>query len=409
MTAKEIRTAHVRASNFFGGPEKQILGHAERLFRTPGLGIRPAVLSFDEKGRETELVSRARGAGVEARSIPCVTAYDPVQVLRLRKALIGWAADVVCTHDYRSSLLCRLALGGSDVSQVVFWRGVTRENAKVRLFHRMERRLLGSVSHVVVVSEEQRAFLIREGIPAGRVTLVPNAVDLPNAADLPYVADAANAGGAVGVTGAADAAGTVDRGHRPRRKRLEAAVGEMTARTVLATASRLSPEKGLSHLLDAMPEIMKRDSDVTLLVFGDGPLEGRLRAQAARLGCAERVIFAGLVPDFASLVGEVDVFVLPSLSEGLPNALLEAMAAARPVVAAGVGGVKDLVRNEENGLLVPPADGGALAAAILRLASDSGLALRLGRSARATVEASHSFARQCELLEKMYRGVCRRG
>ena len=385
MTASEIKAAHVRASNFFGGPEKQILGHAVQVLTTPARGIRVAVFSFDEKGRETELVARARSAGVEARSIPCVTAYDPGQVLRLRRALCEGAADVVCTHDYRSSLLCRLALRGSGVPQVVFRRGVTRENLKVKLFHRMESRLVSSVSHVVVVSQEQRAFLTGRGFPPGKVTLVPNAVGVPDA---------------VGEPGA---------GERPRRKRLESVVGELGARTVLAAASRLSPEKGLSHLLDAMPEILKQNGDITLLVFGDGPLKGRLRAQAARLGCAGHVRFAGLVPDFASLVGEADVFVLPSLSEGLPNALLEAMAASRPVVATGVGGVTDLVRNGENGLVVPPADSGALAGAVLRLASDFGLARRLGQSARATVEAGHSFARQCELLEKMYRGVCRHG
>jgi glycosyltransferase involved in cell wall biosynthesis len=310
---------------------------------------------------------------------------------------------VVCTHDYRSSLLCRLALRGSGVPQVVFWRGVTRENVKVKLFHRMERRLLSSVSHVVVVSQEQRAFLTGRGLPPGKVTLVPNAVDVPDA-----VGALGRAGGNEAEAGQ-HAPGGPGAGERPRRQKLEAVVGEQGARTLLVTASRLSPEKGLSHLLDAMPEILKQNSDVALLVFGDGPLRDRLRAQAARLDCAGQVRFAGLVPDFASLVGEADVFVLPSLSEGLPNALLEAMAAARPVVATSVGGVTDVVRNGENGLVVPPADSGALAAAVLRLASDSGLALRLGQSARATVEASHSFARQCELLEKMYRGVCRHG
>jgi len=395
VTVSEIKTAHVRASNFFGGPEKQILGHAVHVLRTPASGIRAVVFGFDESGREPELVARARGAGVEAHSIPCRTAYDPGQVLRLRRFISAAAPDVVCTHDYRSSLLCRLALRGSGVPQVVFWRGVTRENLKVRMFHRMERRVLRAVSHVVVVSQEQRAFLTGRGFPPAKVTLVPNAVDVRGAPG--------------GRNSGAWERGGGPAAERPRRTLLESVVGRLDARTVLATASRLSPEKGLSHLLDAMPAILERDADVTLLIFGDGPLMGRLRSQAARLGCAGRVRFAGLVPDFASLVAEVDVFVLPSLSEGLPNALLEAMAASRPVVATGVGGVTDLLRDGDNGLEVAPADSGALAAAVLRLVSDSGLARRLGQSARATVESGHSFAGQCELLERVYRGVSGHG
>jgi len=375
----EIRAAHVRASNFFGGPEKQILGHALYALRTPGTGIRAIVFSFDEKGRETELVARARAARIEARSIPCLTAYDPRQISRLRRSLEGVSPDVVCTHDYRSSLLCSLALRGSGVPQIAFWRGVTRENLKVRLFHRVERRVLEAVDHVVVVSKEQRSFLTGRGFPPEKVTLAPNAVDVQGPAG------------------------------PPQRRRLESIVGKLEGRTVLVTASRLSPEKGLSHLLDAMPRILRQNQDVTLLVFGDGPLRHRLSSQVERLGCAENVRFAGLVPDFASLVVEVDIFVLPSLSEGLPNALLEAMAASRPVVATSVGGVTDLLLDGENGLLVAPADSGALASAVLRLASDSELAGRLGQSAQATVRRTYSFAAQCELLDIVYRGVSKHG
>lgn len=405
MNVGEMRAMHVRASNFFGGPEKQILGHAVHAMRTPGSGIRVTVLSFGEKGRETELVTRARAAGLEARSIPCFTAYDPRQVGRLREAVSEAAPDVVCTHDYRSSVLCLLALGGSKVPQVVFWRGVTRENLKVRLFHRIERRVLAGVSHVVVVAQEQRTFLTGRGFPPGKVTLVPNAVDVPHAAG------ERDGGARWSETSGPREAGTSGENatsggtRRPRRERLESVVGALEARTVLAAASRLSPEKGVNQLLDAMPAILKKNRNVTLLIFGDGPLMVRLRSQAARLGCAEHVRFAGLVPDFASYVGEVDVFVLPSLSEGLPNALLEAMAASRPVVATSVGGVKDLLRDGENGLVVRPADSEALAAAVLRLASDPELASRLGRSARAAVAGSHSFARQFELLRNVYRGV----
>ncbi len=363
-----MRVLHVRASNFFGGPEKQILGQA-RAARAHQ--VETIVVSFLERGRECELVARARELGTVAYSVDCVSAYDPRQVTRLRRLLGRTCPDVVCTHDYRSTTLARIALYRLRIPHVAFWRGVTKEGLKVSLYYWLEQRFLRAVDHVVVVSGSQRSFLLVQGLPAHGVSLVPNSVDVVAGDGVPSVTISSLVEGAEG-------------------------------RTLLATAGRLSAEKGHAYLIEAMPRLIAARDDILLLVFGQGPMLERLQALAARLKCTSHVRFLGFVDDFASLVKSVNVFVLPSLSEGLPNVLLEAMAAARPIVATRAGGVVDVIRHEENGLLVAPGDSAALAAGILRLVSDAGLATRLADSAREAVRNSYSFEAQAEQLIKIY-------
>ena len=136
---------------------------------------------------------------------------------------------------------------------------------------------------------------------------------------------------------------------------------------VCGTVARLHPQKGIRHLIDAFALLRADFPDLKLLVVGDGPERANLANQATALGVSQDVIFAGQKNPPVHCLRLMNVFVLPSLYEGFPNALLEAMAALVPVVASDVGGVGELVRHEENGLLVPPGSPSTLADAIRSL------------------------------------------
>jgi glycosyltransferase involved in cell wall biosynthesis len=387
---------HVRASNFFGGPEKQIVQHLLLLRESSTQAV---LCSFDEAGKETELVTRARELGLASVSVPCTSAYDPRQIFRLRTLFLAKRPHIVCSHDYRSNLLCRLAARGLGVAQVAFWRGTTRENLKVRFYHWAERRLLRAAAHVVVVSKEQRDFLISTALAEERVSIVPNAVDVKSTVEQDS-GDRGTGGDTSAAPVAEPGAGSEFEG-RERRALLD----RFSGKTILASAGRLSPEKGHEFLVRAVCKVAKDRPDVVLLIFGDGPLRSELTQLAERLGCGDFVHFTGFVPDFASLVDGIDVFVLPSLSEGLPNVLLEAMAAARPVVATAVGGVPELVTDGASGLLVSPGSSDEIAGAIKRLLSDTELAGKLASSGQETVRRSYSFDIQCRLLVEVYARV----
>ena len=139
--------------------------------------------------------------------------------------------------------------------------------------------------------------------------------------------------------------------------------------------------------------------------MGDGPYRPALEQQAAELGIAERVVFAGSREDVARMLAAADVFVLPSLTEALPTVVAEAMAAGLPIVATTVGGIPEMVRHGEAALLVPPADPEALAAAVLRLLANPRQAAAMGRSGRRVVAERFDIRTQARALADDYRAL----
>ena len=166
--------------------------------------------------------------------------------------------------------------------------------------------------------------------------------------------------------------------------------------------ANLRPEKGQDTLLAAAPRILARYPDASFTFVGEGPRREALETLTRALGITERVRFLGESRDVAPILAEHDLFVLPSRSEAFPNALIEAMATALPVVATDVGGIPEVVRPGINGRLVQPDDAGALADAVLALMDDPAAAAALGRAARADVVRHYTIDRMVERFEQLY-------
>ncbi len=172
----------------------------------------------------------------------------------------------------------------------------------------------------------------------------------------------------------------------------------------LLCVCNLVPEKGLAFLLDALPTVCAQWPQATLQIVGDGPERARLQARAARLGVAHMVEFTGRVPQdqLPALLAAASVFVLPSLSEGTPRAVMEAMAMECCVVATNVGGIPDMIDHGSTGWLVPPADAGALATSIVA-ALKSPAAREVGRRAREQVLARYTEEQHVEQMDALHR------
>ena len=169
-------------------------------------------------------------------------------------------------------------------------------------------------------------------------------------------------------------------------------------RRVVLLAGRMTQEKGHDVLLHALTEV----GGVQLVLAGEGPLRSRLEQLARSLGLADRVTFLGFRRDVPALLAASDVVALPSAFEGLPLAVLEAMAATRPVVATSVGGTGELVAHGRTGLLVPPADPPALADAIRTVLADPELARRMAVAGRAQVEQAYTPALVAARVARVY-------
>jgi glycosyltransferase involved in cell wall biosynthesis len=170
----------------------------------------------------------------------------------------------------------------------------------------------------------------------------------------------------------------------------------------IVVVASLRPIKGHDVLVDAAPEVLRRFPDARFELIGGGPLAGILRAALASRGLSDAFHLAGHSDEVAARLAEAAVCVLPSRSEGLPNALLEAMAAGVPVVATNVGGTPEIVQDGRTGLLVPPGDPAALAAGITRVLDDPPAAARMAVAARAYVEANHGWPRIIDEYDRLY-------
>jgi glycosyltransferase involved in cell wall biosynthesis len=285
-------------------------------------------------------------------------------VRQLRDLVRERSIDVLHCHGYRENFYATVArVAIPRVTTNHLWK---RTTAALRFYAWVDARLLRAFDRIVGVSAEIHTELAALGFRAPQLAYIANGVDVDR-----YAAVRAPPDG---------------------RRVVVLAVGSLTA------------EKGHEHLLAAVAKLPDR-CDVRVRIAGEGPRVEPLRARARELGVAANVDFLGRRDDVPELLADADVFVLPSLSEGLPIALLEAMAAAKACIGTDVGDVPRAVEHEVTGLLVRRGDSEALAAAIARLVADSGLRLRLGAAARRRVIEVFSSRRMVQDYCRLYDGL----
>jgi glycosyltransferase involved in cell wall biosynthesis len=173
-------------------------------------------------------------------------------------------------------------------------------------------------------------------------------------------------------------------------------------KVTLFSAGRLARQKGFIHLIEAASLLAERRSDLAFAVAGKGRLEGVLKQAVERRGLDRQFRFLGFVDSVDPYLKGCDVFVLPSLFEGMPNAVMEAMALGKPVILSDVNGARELVEDGKSGIIVPPADAGALAGAIERLVDDPALRAGLGRAARDRVRERFTIEAMVTHLESYF-------
>ena len=178
-------------------------------------------------------------------------------------------------------------------------------------------------------------------------------------------------------------------------------LGIISGRLVVGTVGWLLPIKGPMHLLNAMESILKDYPETTLVFVGKGDLEAELRARALEMGVSDRVKILGWRDDIPEIMQILDVFVLPSLNEGMGRVLVEAMASGKPVVASRAGGIPDLVKPGRNGFLVEPGDENGLAAAIEELLIDRKMRAQMGEKGR-VIARDFDVNTMIEKIEALY-------
>lgn len=368
MSAPAPRTvAHFSDAEWFGGTERALLQLLAGLDRARW---RPVLFHPDVAGA-AQLVSEATALGVPAFPVPPATSAvrGIASMPGIARALRRERAAVFHAHQ-TWSLSCRYGIVAAAMARV------PARVASAQLFVDMPPLLGIDLQHALLTRSLHRHVAVsrfvaarlheRFGVPASRIAIVSNAVDVEARA--------------------------------PRDDRLRAAIVGSDRVPLVLTVARLDPQKGVAYLLDAAAQV----PDAVFAIAGEGPERTVLEARAAALGVAHRVRFLGHRQDVPALLAIADLFVLPSLYEGLPLSVLEAMAVGVPVVATAIGGTDEIVRDGETGTLVPPSDAPALAAAIRATLAGRPRAERMAKDARALVEREHSAAAMVAATSQLY-------
>jgi glycosyltransferase involved in cell wall biosynthesis len=359
-----------------GGPEKTILNSPRFLadeYRMRLAYLRP------EGDPEYDMPARAARIGAALVDIPERGPIDPRAIRHLAREIRDFRPDILHAHDYKTNLLAVLLGPRYGARVVTTVHGYVVRSGRLSAYYLADRWSLRRMDHVIAVSEDLDALLQRWGIDRSRRTLVQNAIDTEAYA---------------------------------RREPIPAAKSRLGLRPgglVVGAVGRLSPEKGFDLLIRSLARLVSDGFDVELMIAGEGGERPRLEGLVRELGLDGRVRLLGHRTDVTELYQAMDVYVLSSLREGLPNVLLEAMAMGVPVVATRIAGVPRLVADEVSGLLVDPGSPDGLAAGMSRLLSDPEARARLGQSGRRTVEESFSFRVRMEKIRAIYDQVLGRG
>jgi glycosyltransferase involved in cell wall biosynthesis len=327
-----------------------------RVFADAGHEVRVLAPWLDERRPLRETMDGA--VAVERIPYPKIRLLGAmVLCLRFAWKLLRERGRYDAIHVHMAEILAAIAgllrpwLGASVTVKISgaseFEGGILDPRLRSRPLHRLMNRWIRRVDSIQCISRYTYEKLIAAGYPASRLRRIPNAVDLSR-----FRTTGRPGGGVVRV----------------------------------AYVGRLRHVKGVSVLVDAWHELAAARDGARLVIAGDGELREALVAQVERLSLGGSVELAGEITDVPGLLRETDVYVQPSFQEGLPNSVLEAMAAGLPVVATRVSGNEDLVTDGHNGLLVPPGSPTALAAAIRRLIDDPALARRMGERSQERAE-----------------------
>jgi glycosyltransferase involved in cell wall biosynthesis len=321
------------------------------------------------------LEAELREAGVPVTAIGKQFKLDPMALGRLVRFLRARRFDVLQTWIFAANTYGRVAAGLARVPVVVtaemavdLWKS-PRELAVDRFLARWTDRVVGNSRAVV-------AFYRQHGLPERRLALIPSGIgdEEPPAVD---------------------------------RAALRAEFGWPGDAPLLLFAGRLAAQKGIDDLVTAIDLVQYVLPELRVLIVGDGPLRAPLEETARAFRLDGMVRFTGHRDDVPRLLAAADLLVLPSLYEGLPNVVLEAMRFAKPVVATAAPGTTEVVDDGRTGLLVPVHDPPALAQAIRTVLRDPALARRLGDAGRARVVAEFRAATMIERFAALYEELAR--
>ena len=375
VAKRKVITEKDRDGNVLCGPESKALETCARFDRERF----ETIIVYSKGGR---LVDEFRDIGVKVEHFDTKSKLNLGEVWYLYNLIRTNKVDIVQTHGLRVDFFGYLAAKLAGVPHVIT-RHVALSHHLIGglrkgLYMTFDNKALRSAARIITVTEVVADDLVsNQGVDRSKIVTIYNGVDLEKFSEV----------------------------NRQKKTEIRAGLGIDGRKDVVGMVAQLTDWKGIPYFLKAIPLILGRHPNTIFLIVGDGTERRNLETLAQALGIASNVIFAGYRRDIPEMISIMDVSVLSSLREGLPNVLIEAMAMRKPVVATNVGGVPELVVDSKTGFLIPPRDPNALARAIIELLASREKRTRFGEAGRRYAEQKFSLAQMVKSYEDLYTQV----
>lgn len=299
---------------------------------------------------------------------PLINIIDALNVLKKQNC------DLIHTHGYRADVIGVILSKLTGLPIITTCHGFISNSINLKLYNRLDFFSLRFVDKIIAVSDSIKSCLIKGGLKESRIDVIHNAVKT----DMDYVA------------------------FNRSRQQIRISAGIKEKEFVIGYIGRLSEEKGLEYLVKAVSMMKGSDIPIRVLLIGDGPHKTYLENLVKREDVQSIVTFNGFQTDVENWLATLDIFILPSLTEGLPMSLLEAMSCGIPVVSSAVGGVPQVIESGRNGILISPGKPDDIRDAVYNLYTDELLRRKLSAGARETVRLKYNVKDWVGKIESEY-------
>ena len=364
-----MRILHLISSSGLFGAERVMLVLCKALTKK---SFHPIVgVIKNKKNPHTEIGDEAESSGLSTVIFPCNGQFDLKLIFKIRKFIKKHKIDIVHSHGYKSNLFGLLA-SYRMVSTITTNHNWLTNHWRLKIYCLLDSIWMRKFDQIVAVSEKIKEEMLNKKIPGNKISVIDNGIDLDRFQEI-------------------SSADSIKK---------EFAIAEEDI--VIGSIGNLGYEKGQVYLLQAAKEIIAKNDKVKFLIVGDGILRKELENKAIEYGLTNHIIFTGIRKDIPQLLSLMNIFVLPSIREGLPMVLLEALASRTPVIATKVGAVPKLISNNLTGILIDPGDISAIALAIDALIKNADKAKRLAENGYKRVEKEFSSEAMCDRYIKLY-------
>lgn len=340
-----MRVLQLISSKGLFGAERVVLELSKGLQQTSDCHPIVGIIK-NEYNPHVETVDEARANNIDTVIFPCRSQFDLSVISSIRAFIRDKKIEVVHCHGYKSNFYGLLASKG-NIATVTTNHNWLKSHWKLKIYCFLDSLWIRYFGRIVAVSEGVKEDMLNYRVPGKKITVIDNGIDLSR----------------------------FNREISTENVRKE--FGLNGDSKIIGTIGSLGHEKAHSNLLKAAKGVIETDKSVRFLIVGDGPLREHLMEEAVTLGIENHVVFAGYRKDIPELLSLMDIFVLPSIKEGLPMVLLEAMAAKKPVIATRVGAVPKVITHNVSGLLIEPGNINELKKSIIELINNNSKAVQL--------------------------------